>query len=145
MKNLPHHTADFLARVEHIESRGVSRSQAWEIATGTFPRMHYQVVLENSLPDGAQLSPDGRVLVQDWPVNAEVLKKLGLPVAGTSKEEYQLYRRAESTPLTPEIAAVVVRELIQFSQITHATTFNEALDFLKKNKPELHKLATKPQ
>ncbi len=83
-------------------------------------------------------------MVMDWPVTPDVLAKLGLPDDAT-QEEYQLYRRAEEADVTPQIAALVVRELIQFSQITHATTFQDALAFLQKHKPELYQLALQPQ
>ncbi len=137
------HTAEFLDAVKTIQSRGVTRDQAWSIAVGLFPKSHHQLVIENSLPEGAQLSADGKSIVSDWPVTPDVLAKLGLP-RDASKQEYDLYHRAEAVQVTPDIAAVVVRELIQFSQITHATTFQEALAFLNKHKPALYELAVKP-
>ena len=141
---MKHHTQEFLKYVRLVQTRGVPRGQAWEIAVGVMPRVHEQVVLENSLPAGAQLSPDGKVIVADWPVTPDTLRKLGLPM-DASKQEYETYHRAEAVKVTPDIAALLVRELIQFSQITHATTFKEALAFLQKHRPELHKLAIQPQ
>lgn len=144
MKQLTIKTHEFLEAVRLIEARGVTRKQAWDIATGTLPRLHQQVALENSLPAGAQLSADGQSIVSDWPVTPEVLAKLGLPRDAT-QQEYLLYRRAEAVEPTPEIAALLVRELIQFSQIKHATTFSEGLEFLQKHKPQWHAMAVKPQ
>ena len=141
---MKHNTQEFLRRVNLIESRGVTRKQAWDIAVGTAPQLHYQVVLENSLPKGAQLSPDGKVIVPDWPVTPDVLRKMGLP-EDASQQEYETYHRAEAVKVTPDIAALLERELIQFSQITHATSFKDALAFLQKHKPGLYKLAIQPQ
>ena len=89
------HTAEFLEAVKMIQSRGVTRDQAWNIAAGVFPQLHHQVVLANSLPEGAQLSDDGKSIIPDWPVTPDTLRKLGLP-ADASKQEYELYHRAEA-------------------------------------------------
>lgn len=144
MRQITLKTFEFLDAVKTIEARGVTRRQAWDIAAGTMPRLFDQVALENSLPEGAMLSPGGDMIVSDWPVSPDVLRKLGLPT-DASQQEYETYSRAESVKVSRDIAALLVRELIQFSQITHATTFKEALEFLKKHRPELHKLATAPQ
>ena len=144
MKLLQPNTVNFLANVHTIQARGVTRDKAWSIAAGVFPWLHRQVVLENSLPEGAKLSADGQSIIGDWPVTPDALRKLGLPTDAT-QQQYDLYHRAESVEVTPEIAAIIVRELLQFRQLDHAATFQESLDYLNKYKPELYKLAVQPQ
>jgi hypothetical protein len=141
MKQLTLNTADFLDRVATIERRGVSRKQAWDIARGGNPSLHHLVALENSLPKDAMLSPDGEQILTEWPVAPEVLQKLGLP-ADASQAEYSLYRRADTVEVTADIAALLVRELVQLLQIKHAATFRDALDYLEQHKPAIFKAAT---
>lgn len=138
------HTSEFLTAVKTIQARGVTRAQAWNIAVGVFPQAHQQVVLENSLPEGAQLLEDGKAIISDWPVTPDALRKLGLPL-DASKQEYDLYHRAAALKVTPDIAALLVRELLQFRQLEHASTFAEAMEYLDKHRPELHKLALQAQ
>lgn len=98
------------------------------------------LALDNTLPENTRLSPNGQRLHTKWPVHKNVLAALGLDPAAT-REDYEIYRVAEETEITPEIAAVIVRQLVQFGQITNAFSIGEALAHLQKHHPEIYKLA----
>ncbi len=89
---------------------------------------------------GVTPSADGTQLTPGWPAPPERLKQLGLPLQ-TSEDAFRLFSLAEDTKLTPEIAAVVVRTLIQFSQIERALNFEEAMAHVSKHRPELYQSA----
>ena len=89
---------------------------------------------------GVTASADGTQINPGWPAPPERLKKLGLPI-NTTEDAYRLFSLADDTKLTPEIAAVAVRTLVQFSQIERALNFEEAMAHVQKHRPELSKLA----
>lgn len=111
-------------------------NRAYELAKRTHPALF----AANEMPDQANLTPDGQSLVPDWPVPVEVLAKLSLPAKAT-REQYQLYQLAEQTEVTPEIAAVMVRAVIQYSQLARAISFDEALEHFQKHRPEIYRAA----
>jgi hypothetical protein len=132
-----------LAEVEHQATRhglDITTNDGYNRAYTAARLNNPGLFATNDGPANTTTSHDGQQLNGDWPVPPEKLAKLGLPVIAT-REQYQLFKLASETKMTPEIAAVVVRTLIQFSQLDRALGFDEAMEHLKKHRPEIYKLA----
>jgi hypothetical protein len=85
----------------------------------------------------AELIEDGQMLVPDgWPVPPQVLFNMGLPTNAT-REQYEMYKLADSATITPEIAAYVLRACIQCGQLNQGGDFAGTFDVVQKHFPDL--------
>lgn len=139
-----------MTRLQEINSAVVEQAQKhnlnlainddYNIAFAAARRARPELFAINDALKGVTASADGTQLTPGWPAPPERLRKLGLPL-NTTEDAYRLFSLADETKLTPEIAAVVLRTLIQFSQIERALTFDEAMLHVAKHRPELYKSA----
>ena len=94
------------------------------------------------LPKGATLSADGQHLRSGGKPSGQELMDLGLPL-NASEEAIRIFRAAEQVNLTPEIAALVVRTIVQLGQTEGGLPFDAALDHLKQTRREIYEEARK--
>jgi hypothetical protein len=107
-------------------------------------KLHPELVTEMvnaaqaTLPPKVTPSVDGQRLIPPWPVPPEVLTSIGLPMNAT-REQYEVYKAAEQVTLTPEIAAFVIKQVIQHSQVSGGKKFEDVFDYLKIHQPAMFK------
>jgi hypothetical protein len=139
-----------MTKIQQINSAVVEAAQRhnlnlannddYNLAFAAARRANPVLFATNDTLKGVEASSDGTQLNPGWPAPPERLKKLGLPL-NTTEDAYRLFSLADETKLSPEIAAVVVRTLVQFSQIERSLSFDEAMVHIGKYRPELYRFA----
>jgi hypothetical protein len=128
---------------ELMNSKGLDYNRAWIAASKERPEL-FQNDLANDVPPGVKIVAEGQQLVPNWPPPASRLLELGLPL-NVTREQYDLWQAAADAEITPEVAAYVIKIMLQSEQILKGTKFDDIFEFLKGKFPELFLAAKKWQ
>ncbi len=120
---------------QHMRKTGKTYEEAWADCL----RSHAQLANDAGmtvLSRKVSMTEDGQELIPAGRPSAEYLMKLGVP-ANASEEEIRIFVRAKETTVTPDAAAHIIVALCRHEQLQRGMRFEEAMQFLKTNMPEV--------
>lgn len=135
--------ADRREKMTTLVNANMARGMSYDDAFNLVMRENVSLSNEMSgLPKGSTMSADGQHLRSGGKPSGQELMDLGLP-QNASDEAVRIFRAAEQVKLTPEIAALVVRTIVQLGQMEGGLPFDAAMDHLKQARKELYAEARK--